>query len=371
MKTRSLLPWLAALLVLLALLLSWFYWQQQQNNQQPEAFVQGNGRLEARQIDIASKFAGRLRAVHVEEGDRVADGQLLAELDVAALDAALQEAQAQLRRAERGRATAEAVFKLRQQAEQTAQAYADQRSSEVEFAEKQLQRTQELLDKGFNTQQNLDIDQTRRQSSLSLLNAAHSQVLEAQAGVTAARSQVTEAQAAIEVARAAIQRLQTELDDAQLKAPRAARVQYRLAEPGEILPAGGKVLTLLDLSHVTMNIYLPENIAGKIAIGSEARLVLDAAPDYVLPARITHVAAKAQFTPKAVETASERQKLVLQVKLQLDEAVLKTYQDQVKSGLPGVATVRLDASQPWPENLAVKLPPLRDAPAHTPPVSAE
>lgn len=359
MKTRSFLRLLLGLLLLVALLLAGFHWRQQQNDKPPEAFVQGNGRLEARQIDIASKFAGRLSALHAEEGERVEAGQLLAELDVAALQAAMLEAKAQLHRAEQARGTAEALLGQRRQAEQTAQAYADQRETEVAFAEKQLQRTQELLDKGFNTRQNLDIDQTRKQSALSLLNAAQSQVVESQAGVTAARSQVTEAQAAIEVARAAIQRLQVELDDAQLKAPRAARVQYRLAEPGELVPAGGKVLTLLDLSYVTMNIYLPENIAGRIAIGSEARLILDAAPGYVLPARVAHVAAKAQFTPKAVETASERQKLVLQVKLQLDPELLKTYEAQVKSGLPGVATVRLDANTPWPENLAVKLPPVQ------------
>ncbi|MBV2235238.1 MAG: HlyD family efflux transporter periplasmic adaptor subunit [Sterolibacterium sp.] len=357
MKTRFFLPLLVVLLLLVSLLLAGFYWQRHQDNSSPDIFVQGNGRLEAREIDIASKFAGRLAAVHVDEGERVDAGQVLAELDVAPLEAALQEAQAQLRRAERGRATTEAVLNLRQQAEQTAQAYADQRESEVAFAEKQLQRTQELLDKGFNTRQNLDLEQTRRQGALSLLNASRSQVLEAQAGVSAARSQVTEAQAAIDVARAAIQRLQVELEDARLKAPRAARVQYRLAEPGEIVPAGGKVLTLLDLSHVTMNIYLPENIAGRIVIGSEARLVLDAAPGYVLPAHISHVAAKAQFTPKAVETASERQKLVLQVKLQLDDELLRTYAAQVKSGLPGIATVRLDDRVPWPAGLAVKLPP--------------
>ncbi|SMB27227.1 putative HlyD family secretion protein [Sterolibacterium denitrificans] len=361
MKKPPLLRLLAGIL-LLGIVLAWFYWQHRQDDGQPEAFASGNGRLEARQIDIASKFAGRLEAVHVEEGDRVSAGQVLAELDVAALQAALHEARAQLRRAEQARGTAEAMLAQRHQAEQTAQAYVEQRESEVEFAGKQLQRTQELLDKGFNTRQQLDLDQTRKQGSLALLGAAQSQVAESQAGVAAARSQVTEAQAAIEVARAAIQRLQTELDDTVLKAPRDARVQYRLAEPGEILPAGGKVLTLLDLAYVTMNIYLPENIAGQIAIGSEARLVLDAAPDYVLPARVAHVAAKAQFTPKSVETASERQKLVLQVKLQLDPQLLKTYEAQVKSGLPGQATVRLDPTVPWPAGLAVKLPPVQAAP---------
>ena len=132
-------------------------------------------------------------------------------------------------------------------------------------------------------------------------------------------------------------------------------------EPGEIVGAGGKIATLVDLSDVSMTVFLPETIAGRIAIGSEARLVLDAAPQYVIPARVSFVASQAQFTPKSVETASERQKLVFQVKLQLDPQLLKPYEAKVKSGLPGVATVRLDPTVPWPARLEVKLPPVPTA----------
>lgn len=348
-------------LLVLGVALSVVYWQRDHANGLPQGFVQGNGRLEATQIDIATKFAGRLKSVAVREGDTVTAGQALAEMDIASLEAALREAQAGVRRAENAKATATAVAAQRRQAEQTALAIVAQRESEVAFAEKQVQRSQQLVAKGFNAPQKLDLDQTQKQSALALLSAARSQVAEAQAGIAAAQSQVVEAQAGVDAARATVERLQTELADSVLKAPRDGRVQYRLIEPGEILGNGGKVLTLVDLSDVYMTVYLPETTAGRIGIGSEARLVLDAAPQYVIPARVAYVAAQAQFTPKSVETASERQKLVFQVKLQLDPQLLKSYETRVKSGLPGVATLRLDPALPWPARLEVKLPPAQTA----------
>jgi len=167
---------------------------------------------------------------------------------------------------------------------------------------------------------------------------------------------VAESRASIEAAKAAADKIRTDIDDATLKAPRGGRVQYRTAEPGEVLPAGGKVLTVLDLSDVYMSFFLPTTVAGKVAIGAEVRLVLDAIPQYVIPAKISFVDSAAQFTPKAVETSSERQKLVFRCKAQIDQEVLRKYRTQVKTGLPGVAYVTLDAAAQWPEQLQVKLP---------------
>ena len=118
---------------------------------------------------------------------------------------------------------------------------------------------------------------------------------------------------------------------------------YRLAEPGEVLAAGGKVLTVLELTDVYMTIFLPTALAGRIAVGSEARIVLDAVPQYVIPATVSFVAARAQFTPKDVETRTEREKLMFRVKVRIDPELLTKYRDQVKTGLPGVAYVRLNA----------------------------
>jgi HlyD family secretion protein len=142
-----------------------------------------------------------------------------------------------------------------------------------------------------------------------------------------------------------------------LKSPIRGRVLYRLAEPGEVLAAGGKVLTVLDLSDVYMTIFLPTGLAGRIAIAAEARIILDAAPQYVIPATVSFVAPRSQFTPKEVETKTEREKLMFRVKVKIDPELLQKYLEKVKTGLPGVAYVRLDAGTPWPQHLNIKLPP--------------
>jgi HlyD family secretion protein len=148
--------------------------------------------------------------------------------------------------------------------------------------------------------------------------------------------------------------IQAEIDDTVLKAVRNGRVQYRIAQPGEVVAAGGKVLSMVDLSDVTITFFLPEASAGRVAIGSEVHIVLDATPDDVIPATVTFVASVAQFTPKSVETQSEREKLVFRVKARINPEILRKHAAQIKSGLPGMAYVRLDPSVAWPAKLAVR-----------------
>ena len=137
-----------------------------------------------------------------------------------------------------------------------------------------------------------------------------------------------------------------------LRAPRDGRVQYVIVHPGEVVSAGAPVLNLVDLTDVYMTFFLPEQAAGRVAIGSEARIVLDAAPDFVVPAYVSFVSSTAQFTPRTVETASERQKLMFRVRAHVPAELLERHIEHVKTGLPGVAWVKLDPSAEWPENLA-------------------
>jgi HlyD family secretion protein len=362
-----------------------FAWRQLQPAGLPDNFAVGNGRIEATEIDIATKAAGRITAILVNDGDVVEAGQVVAQMDTQTLEAELRQAQAQVRQAQQAKATATAivaqrdsakatataVVAQRESAKATATAVVAQRQSELALADKELTRSQQLAFKGAGSQQQLDTDYTRYKSTTAALSAAQSQLLEAQSAIAAAKAQVAEAHAAIEAAKSQVveaqatleaalattERLKAELEDSILKAPRSGRVQYRMAQPGEVLPAGGKILTLLDLSDVYMIFFLPETLAGRVAIGAEARVVLDAAPHYVFPARVSFVASTAQFTPKTVETTTERQKLVFRVKAQGDPEVLKRYGARVKTGLPGVATVRLDPTAAWPAHLQVRLAP--------------
>ncbi len=348
--------WLGAAVALAAAATGYWVWQAKQPAPLAEGFASGNGRIEAVDIDIATKTAGRVREILVGEGDFVQAGQTVARMDTDSLASELRQAEALVRRSENAHATAMAVVRQRESMRTSASAIVAQRRSELALAESELKRSQDLVSRGFITPQKIDADRSKRESAQASLAAAQSQVLEAEAAIVAARSQVTEADAAIEAARAAVKRLQVEMADATLKAPRAGRVQHRVAQPGEVLGSGGKLLTLIDLGDVYMNFFLPETMAGKLAIGAEARLVLDAAPQYVIPATVSFVAAEAQFTPKTVETRSERQKLVFRVKARVAPELVQRYLDQVKTGLPGVAYVRLTNDAAWPAHLQVKLP---------------
>ncbi|EMV8752343.1 HlyD family efflux transporter periplasmic adaptor subunit, partial [Escherichia coli] len=175
--------------------------------------------------------------------------------------------------------------------------------------------------------------------------------------IEATEAQVTGAVSAVAAAQASLERIQSELDDSTLKAPRSGRVQYRLAQPGEMLGDSGKVLNLIDLSDVYMSFFLPTEAAGQVALGSEVRIVLDAAPDWPIPAKVTFVSRQAQFTPKSVETANERQKLMFRVKARIDAALLNQHLEYVKSGLPGVAWVKTDPQTAWPDALLVREQP--------------
>lgn len=321
--------WIVLAIAAVAVGVGIYTWRHFQPAPLPPGIAISNGRLEATQIDLATKQSGRVSAVLADEGDFIEAGQVVARMDTRALTAELREAEARSAEARTAVATANAVVK--------------QRRNELDLAEKVWRRSEELVRGNFISTLKLDTD--------------HAQMLVAQAALDAARSLVVEAQAAVRASESTIERIQSDIDDSILKAPTAGRAQYRLAEPGEVLAAGGKVISMLDLSDVYMIAFLTETSAGQLRMGAEARIVLDAAPDYVIPATVRFVADQAQFTPKTVETATERQKLVFRVKLQLDPELLRGYRDQVKAGLPGVAYVRVDPQVAWPASLAVRLPP--------------
>ena len=252
-------------------------------------------------------------------------GVVVARLDADDLRAQLRAAEAQ-------------VVQAREAVEES-QAGVRKSRTDVSLAGKTLKRSESLVDKGFISRSKLDTDQTGMEGAM--------------AGMDQAQSRVAEAEAALAAAVAKMDSLQATLNDTSLKAPISGRVLYRLAEPGEVLAAGGKALTLLDLSDMYMTIYLPTDKAGQVALNSEARILLDALPGQPIPAVVSFVAPKAQFTPREVETRTEREKLMFRIKVKPDPAWLVAHRDLAKGGLPGVAYVRLDANAPWPANLQI------------------
>lgn len=333
-----------------------FAWHRFAPRGDADNLASGNGRIEAVEIDVASRTAGRVKEIRVAEGEFVKAGQVVAVIDPDVLDAQRRQAEAQAHQAESSVATARSVLAQRESDKAAAQALVAQREVDLGAARTQLKRTMALAEKGFVSPQAVDDDRTKVESAQAAATAARAQVAAADAAIASARSQIAGAQSATEAAKANVEKFQADIDDTLLRAPRSGRVQYRVAQPGEVVAAGGRVLNMIDLGDVYMTFFLPTAQAGRIAVGTEARLVLDAAPQYVIPARVSFVASEAQFTPKTVETASEREKLMFRVKAQVPPEVLQRYTEKVKTGLPGVAYVRLDAAIPWPERLQVKMP---------------
>lgn len=306
----------------------YWFWNSRQAGRLPPGIASANGRLEADQIDVSTKMAGRIIEILVQEGDFVDAGAVVARMDRAELDAQMAGAKAQVVQAEKAAASATA---------NVAQA-----ASQEVLARQEFQRAQALKDRGYQ--------------SIEVLDQRQAQLNAAIASQEAAKAAEQQAFAAIDTAQAAVNRLQTLIDDTTLVAPRAGRVQYRLAEPGEVLGAGSRVVTLLDIGAVYMTVFLPASQAGRLAVGSEARLVLDPVPDLVVPASVSFVSADAQFTPNAVETRDERDKLMFKVKLRIEPELLAKHQTQVKTGVRGLGYVRYEGGAVWPDWLTVRLP---------------
>jgi len=294
----------------------------------PEGIVKTNGRVEATQVDVAAKYAGRLETLNVDEGDEVTAGQVVGKISSPETEAQLRSAQAQVLKAKQ--ALAEATAQIAQ------------RDSDLTFSRTDYDRGKSLLQSGNITQQMVDQRRNRFEA--------------AEAAYAAANDQRDEAESQIRSAEANVDQLQSMLVDMVLVSPRSGRVQYRLARAGEVVSAGQRILTILDLNDVYMTIYLPAEQAGRLAIGDEARTILDPMPEFVLPNTVSFVATDAQFTPKSVETAEEREKLMFRVKLQANPKILIQYHAFVKTGIRGLAFVRTDRKVDWPKELEVKLP---------------
>lgn len=316
------------LAVLSCLALIFYMYKTYQNNKiyNNPAFAYGNGRLEATEINIASKLSGKIENIYVKEGDFVDANQKLAHIETNTLDASKKQALA--------------IVKVKEAELAAAQATVLQKISNLNNAKNRYERAKSLVVKNATSQQTYEND-------LAIFESAKAELAVAQANVQ-------QATAAIEAAKADADRIQVDINDSTIVAPLRGRIQYRIAEPGEVLSSGGRLLNLVDLTDVYMTFFLPESTAGKVRLGAEARILLDAIPNYPIPATISYVASSAQFTPKTVETKVEREKLMFRIKARIAPELLNRYIQYVKTGLPGVAWVRINPNAQWPNFLRIK-----------------
>lgn len=289
-----------------------------------EGIASGNGRIETIQINISAKYGGRVMDIYAQEGDMVKKGQLLAKLDTKELDAQLKVSLAGVEQARQNKNYAKAIV--------------SQTDSEFKQRKKNFIRTQSLYKDGSLALINFEQDETAFKT--------------AEAALLAAKARVINFDAAINAAKAQVEAIRVKLGESKLYSPVTGRVLYRLVEEGEMISSGGKALVVLDLLNTYMTIFLPTSQVGLIDFGSEARIVLDALPNIAIPSNVTFISPEAQFTPKEIETASEREKLMFRVKVKIDAKLLEDHMEKIKTGLPGMAYIRLRSEMSWPQALS-------------------
>jgi HlyD family secretion protein len=335
---------IGAAAVAVAAFVGYRYWQAQQSAL-PEGIVAGNGRIEGKLVDIAAKEPLRIKEILVDEGAIVRPGQVLVRLDTITLEADIAEARANVAQAQESLAV-------------TVAGMAKQRS-EIDLAVVEVDRSSKLAQEGAGSQRELDVRKTK-------LGTTKASMDEAKAMLETSKQRV-------EVAKAKVASIQTRIDDATLKAPVTGRVLYRLAEPGEVLAPGGKALTLVNLEDIYMEIFLPSEQASNLKIGTDSRITVDHDPVRSIAAKVSFVSPEAQFTPKQVETKSERDKLMFRVKIQVPPELASQFIERIKTGIRGVGYVKMNESAVWPARLqnllqapAMPAAPPAAAPAATP-----
>ena len=325
---KKILPVVLGIIVLAVLVVGgWFIHRHEQLGAPPDGLARSNGRLELERIDVATLYPGRVKAVFAEEGDEVRAGDVLAELSSDTVSSRVEAAKAQKQRVQETAARANAEIKAYEQRLKVAQ---------MELDNAAAMRRSELVSDSELSKRRAERDSAA--ASVAAAKAAHA---EAQAAIAAAGAQMSEAASAN--------------DDMLIRSPIDGRVEYKIADVGNVLAAGGKVVSLLDPADASMNIFLPAPQVAQLKLGDEARIVLDSI-DAVFPARISYVASDAQFTPKNVETVNERAKLMFKVKLKVPSATALQYKGLLKGGMTGNGYVRVNEQAQWPSDLVVKLP---------------
>jgi HlyD family secretion protein len=402
--------WIVIPIVLVvAGVLGYKYWSSTQSGLLPAGIASGNGRIQAKLSDASAKEPLRVKEVLVEEGDLVKKGQVLVRLDtvtieaeqakneaavstaredlaaakgaIAAAMAEIAGAKAEISGANADIAAAKAEVAGANADVVAANAATERQQSEIRLAQTEADRQRRMLAENATSQALFDSRQTALETSKTTLKSMEAQTDAARARVAAtqakaaatqaregtarareataqaraatAQAQADAAERQIEVAQAQVEVTKSRIKDATLISPVAARVLYRLVEPGEVLGSGGKALTLVDLSDVYMEIYLPSDQAAALKTGAPARITVDYEPDRSAAAYVSFVSPEAQFTPKQVETKSEREKLMFRVKLQIPPDVVTHYIERIKTGVRGVGYVKVspDATFPqWLEN---------------------
>jgi HlyD family secretion protein len=313
----------------------------------PTDRVRVSGHVEATEVQVAPEVGGRLLELSVDEGDRVDAGQVIARLDtrdtelaIARVKAERAQADAQLRLLRAGSRRED----VRQAAAQVEAATADVASAEADLsaADADLQRYEALLKSNAGSRKQRDDALARRDVAKARVAAARertSAAREALARVEAgARPQeIQAAEARLAGVDAQIATLDKTLADATVASPVAGLVTDRLADRGELIAPRAALVVVTDLDHAWADVFVDEPMVPRLRLGQPATLFTDAGGAGV-PGKVTFISPKAEFTPRNVQTAEERSRLVYRVKVTVDNS-----KGMLKQGMPVEAELPLSA----------------------------
>jgi HlyD family secretion protein len=309
-------------------------------NEDPN-IVRLNGRLEAPQVDIAPKVAGRVLNVLVKEGDRIKAGDLLIKLDIGETAIAVDAAKA-------GVESAEAKYRdlevgTRPPDIRAAEAQVADRAAAVDLAKRELERQQFLLSRKVGTERDVDHAKTELERAEAAMKVTQNQLVVAKEG--SRTFQTRQARDEVSRAQAQLRQSQTLANESELRAPADAIVLHRLVEPGQLLGVGTPGLTLAFTTRLYVRTFIPETKLGLVKQGQQAEVIVDAFPGRTFPARITEISMDAEFTPKAVETREERVNLVYGAKADLDAG----WKESLVPGQPAEVIVHVQAQPAAPQ----------------------
>ena len=309
----------------------------------PADRVRVSGQVEATAVQVAPPVSGRLLELRIVEGDRVKAGDLLAKLDVADTELALARA-----RAERDQADAQVRLLLagarpedvRQAEAQLAATQTTVAAAQAELASAQadVDRFEALLASNSGSRKQRDDAVTRRDVARARLQGAQDQVRAARESLArlragARREEVDAARARVAAAAAQIAAYHKAISDASILAPVGGIVTEQLADPGELIQPRAPILVITDLDHAWANVYVDEPVVPRLRLGQTATLFTDAGGTGI-PGTVSYISSKAEFTPRNVQTADERSKLVYRVKVSVDNR-----NGVLKAGMPVEAEI--------------------------------
>ena len=311
----------------------------------PATGTRVSGQVDATEVQVAPEVGGRIIEMTIAEGDRLKQGDVVARLDTRDVDLALQRARAERLQADAQLRLLQAGARgedIRQAEAQAAAAAAEISAAEADLAsaETDLQRFERLLQVDSGSQKQRDDAATRR-------NVARDRVTAARARESAAREAVARLRAGsrreeIEAARARVAGVDAQIatlekskSDATVIAPLGGIVTERLLDPGEMVAPRAPIALLADLDHAWAEVFVDEPMIPRIKIGQAATVFTDAGGPG-LPGKVSYIASKAEFTPRNVQTAEDRSKLVYRVKIAVDNT-----NGVLKQGMPVEAEIPL------------------------------